>query len=261
MNSKIHEVVGPEERIIKHGGNGGVSSEIEASTRKRVIFARGIQQPPLELNERYKSILDAYTQKMNERIDQNAKMAIALAEEGSRIDIEAGEPTGRGYKFWDIFVVGPIQLDIPQFKPGKIIAGGEDVFFLTTVATNPLLINGDLPSATTLMAGKSYRLRLETMNLTNVAPGPFISIARTFPVGVPAQTFLLGIKLPMPQEGRPELFEINVTADVTDNTQQPMAAFATHILDIDVDPGFPLTPPRGPHLHIEQPLRCLCYKK
>jgi len=108
----------------------------------------------------------------------------------------------------DLIVVGPIQLGIPPFKPNKIIAGGEDVFFLSTVATNPLLINGNLPSAMTLMAGRPYRLRLETMNLTNVAPGPFISIPRTFPVGIPAQTFLLGIKLPTPQEGRPELFEI-----------------------------------------------------
>jgi len=247
------------EIIIKGGnGNGNVLTMAKTQVHERVGLSEGMKKSP-ELIERYLGIVDKYAAKLKKRIDGSAlktdESEVAMARSA-----EPGEPWEGGYKFWDIYAVGPIQLGIPPFKPNKIIAGGEDVYFLVYAVTNPLLINGTLPSATTLVAGRPYRLRLETFNLTNGVPGPFAEINSVFP-GVPLQAFLLGFTAQDPQEGRAELLEVNVTADVTDNTRQPMAAFATYFLDIDFDPGFPLGPPQSAHLHVEQPMRCLCYKR
>ncbi|MDZ7362578.1 MAG: hypothetical protein ONB46_17920 [candidate division KSB1 bacterium] len=208
-------------------------------------------------------LVDKYAAKLKKSIEANS---VKSEDEDSETPVaNLGGPIGDDlwwgtYKFWDVYAVGPIQFGVPPFKPNKIIAGGEDFYFLVYVVTNPLLINGTLPSATTLVAGRPYRLRLETFNLTNGVPGPYAEINSVFP-GSPLQAFLFGFTAAEPQEGRAELLEVNVTADVTDNTHQPMAAFATYFLDLDFDPGFPLGPAQSPHMHAEQPLRCLCYKR
>jgi hypothetical protein len=75
------------------------------------------------------------------------------------------------------------------------------------------------------------------------------------------QRFLGMLHFPTPHEGRPEVVEFNITADINDGTGQPMAAFATSIMDVDFDPGYPLGIARGPHFHDERPLRALCYRK
>jgi hypothetical protein len=247
------------EIIIKGGnGNGNVLTMTKTQVHERVAFSEGMKKSP-ELIERYLGIVDKYAAKLKKRIEVSA-LKMDDSEVAMARSAEPSEEGIGGYKFWDIFAIGPLQLGIPPFKPNKIIAGGEDVYFLVYVVTNPLLINGTLPSATTLVAGRPYCLRLETFNLTNGVPGPYAEIHSVFP-GYPLQAFLLGFTAQEPHEGRAELLEVNVTADVTDNTHQPMAAFATYFLDIDFDPGFPLGPPESPHLHVEQPLRCLCYKR
>jgi len=257
MYSRTQEAIGGEELVIK-SGNGNDAAVIKGEKQSRIFLAEGLKLTSPELLERYETILDAQAKKVNERIESNVNNALALAENGAKM----GEPSSASYKFWDVFVAGPVQFGMPPFKPNKIVAGGEAVWFFINVVTNPLLINGVLPSATTLLAGRPYRLRLQTLNLTNVAAGPALSIDWSFPIGMSAQTFLFGVSFRTPLQGRPELIEVNVTADVTDHTLQPMAAFATHMFDLDVDPGFPLpVPPQGPHMHVEQPMRILSYRR
>ncbi|NIV91671.1 hypothetical protein GWN42_02425 [candidate division KSB1 bacterium] len=272
MANQTKEAAGAEDLVIKTGnganaGNGGqVAAEETKQLVERVAFAEGQQRPPMELLERYESLLDVYAAKFKERMDLNIKQAAFASDDGSGVSKEFAEvitqnPVVGFYKWWDLFVFGPIQFIPPAARPNKILASGEPVFFITFVVTNPLFIDGlNPPTAQTVMAGRTYNLRLETVNLTNVAPGPTAVINSAFPGVTPVQVFLLGFATPLVAEGRPELLEVNVTADVT-NPLQPDAAFATSILDIDIDPGFPVGPPSGPHLHVEQPLRCLCYRK
>ncbi|GEM_PF-5787463 len=257
MYNKTQETIGAEDLVVK-GGNGNDVAVVKTEKPQSIYLAEGLKLASAELLERYESILDGYAQKVSTRIEKNLNGALAQADRIAK----TGEPIGTfGYKFWDVFAVGPVQFGMPPFKPNKIVAGGEAVWFLVSVVTNPLPVGPGLPSATQLVAGRPYRLRLQSLNLTNVTSGPAVSFNSIFP-GVPSQTFLLGLSFQMPLQGRPELYEINVTADVTDNTQQPMAAFATHMFDIDADPGFPNpVPPQNAHMHIEQPMRILSYRR
>jgi hypothetical protein len=265
MDVLTKNAVGVEEIVIESGGNGGrIVTKEKAPKYERIVFAKGSQPPPLELMERYDSLLDAYTAKFEELMDMNVKKAAELAGQGPYAEL--GEPItvnmfGR-YKWWDLFVLGPIQNIFTTPRPNKIIAGGEWVHFLIFVVTNPLSIDGITPpTATGVMGGWQYRLRLETINLTNVVAGPTVVGTWAFP-GFPVQVFLYSFQAPTPAQGQQQLLEVNVTADViSPNPNKCFAAFATSLLDIDSDPGFPVYPPSGPHLHVEQPLRCLIYAK
>ena len=191
------------------------------------------------------------------------KKALAIKEQGQQISTELGEPfSGAAYKWWDIFLVGPIQnITVPPFLPHKIIADNELAFFIAFVVKNPLPTPGPGPSANILMNGRRFNLRAHFCNLSTCSAGPNILIRSRFNTS-PVQPFLLVFRPPAAQDGRPDLYEINLTADVTE-FQQPMAAFATRMFDIDSDPdGLPffLDAAKGPHVHDEQPLRFLVYR-
>jgi hypothetical protein len=267
MEVQTKNAVGVEEIVIESGGNGGrIITEEKAPKYERIVFAKGSQPPPLELMERYDSLLDAYTIKFEELMDMNVNKAAELAGQGSQAEL--GEPItfnlfGR-YKWWDLFVLGPIQNPFTTSRPNKIVAGGEWVHFFIFVVTNPLNISGPPPSAMGVMGGWQYKLRLETINLTNVVAGPVVNPPPwIFPGTFPVQLFLYSFLAPTPAQGQQQLLEVNVTADVIGpNPNKRFAAFATHLVDLDSDPGFPLpVPASGPHLHVEQPLRCLIYAK
>jgi hypothetical protein len=264
MYNKTQETIGTEELVIR-SGNGNDAAVLTGEKQSRIYLAEGVKLASAEILERYESILDGYSKKVNDRIELNLNAALALADKTQDDKSpKMGTPSTTGYKMWDVFAVGPVQFGVPPFRPNKIVAAGDVVWFFVSVVTNPLPIPGGggfLPSATQLVAGRPYRLRLQSLNLTNVTAGPAIAINSIFP-GVPSQTFLLGLSFRTPLQGRPELYEVNVTADVTDNTQQPMAAFATHMFDLDVDPGFPNpVPPQNAHMHVEQPMRILSYRR
>jgi hypothetical protein len=250
-----------EELVVKNGGNGGngdVLPKVETSKVERVAFAKGMKRLPVELVERYETILDAYAAKLKDRIDLNIKKATQMAEQGTGIEI--AEPfSGVFYKWWDLFLVGPFQIiTAPPFLPHKVIAAGEPAFFLAFVVKNPLPTPGPGPSALTILNGRPFNLNAEMVNLTTVTDGPDIPIANAFN-GAVVQPFLLVFIAPVPAQGKPDLYEINVTLDVNDPFLQPIAGFATTIVDVDTDPGFPTFPASGPHLHVEQPMRFLVY--
>lgn len=247
---------------VKEDNGDNSLTTAETPVLERVAFAEGMSLPPLELLERYEAILDAYTARLEKRIEMNAQKAIELRKHGAQAGLELGEPySGPIYKWQDLFVVGPIQnITMPPFLPHKIIAAGEPAFFFAFVVKNPLPTPGNGPSALTVMNGRPFNLNAEIVNLTRLGNGPDIKITSAFNRDV-VQAFLLAIKARMPQQGKPDLYEINVTLDVTDGFLQPIASFATSIMDIDCDPGFPIGPAYGSHLHVEQPLRFLVYKR
>lgn len=246
----------------KNGDNDSENSGTkEMPVFERIAYASGIQQPSMELVERFEAILDTYAARLEERIDLNAKKAIELLEQGTRPGLELGEPySGPVYKWQDLFVVGPIQnISTPPYLPHKIVAAGEAAFFFVFVVKNPLPTPGPGPSALTIMNGRPFNLNAVTINLTNMSNGPDIFISSRFNRSV-VQPFMFVFNAPVPQQGKPSLFEINVTLDVTDGFLQPIAGFATSIFDIESDPGFPVGPANNQHLHVEQPLRFLVYK-
>lgn len=268
----------PEEMIISgngnESGNGGDANMAgaENATYKRLAVARGTQVPNKELLERYDSLLEAYAGKLENVIQHQARKASTGVTGDAGAGIELGEVISGGgygpyykgyYKWWDVFVVGPIQnISHPPFLPHKIISGGEYAFFFVFVVKNPLPTPGGGPSALTLLQCRKFQLNAELMNLTNVTNGPDIQINSEFN-GRVVQPYLMVFRAPYPKDGKPDLYEINVTADVTD-CPQPFAAFATRILDIDRDPDglpFPLDARKGPHVHDEQPMRFLVYRK
>jgi hypothetical protein len=245
-----------EARIQLSEGNGAHVAEIAAAPRSsRVAFAAGMQRPPLELVERYESILETYAGKLKERIEQNLKKS-----GGASAHTGSAEPfSGASYKWWDVFVTGPFQnIAAPPFLPHKIVAAGEAAFFLAFVVKNPRPTPGPGPSALMLMNGRPFNLRAEMMNLSNVTDGPDIVVASAFNTEV-VQAFLLLFAAPAPPQGKPDLYEVNVTVDVTDAFLQPMAAFATRLRDADCDPGFP-NDCAGTHGCVEPSVRFLCYK-
>jgi hypothetical protein len=104
------------------------------------------------------------------------------------------------------------------FLPSKVIRAGEPAFMLAVIRRNPNPIPTTLISAATLMRPLEYTLRLETVNLTNVANGPdFGPIVNTF-----ANDFfgflnlhIIPINFPAPPQGRPNLYEANMVVDIS----------------------------------------------
>jgi len=226
-----------------------------------VAFAEGMQRPPLELAERYERILETYAAKLREHLTQNMRKMSAQAGQEANSKPQIAEPySGALYKWWDVFVMGPFQnIMAPPFLPHKVIAAGEPAFFLAYVVKNPLPTPGNGPSALMLMNGRPFNLRAEMVNLSNVTDGPDIFVQSAFTTEL-VQAFLLVFAAPTPPQGKPDLYEANVTVDVTDAFLQPMAAFATRWLDVDCDPGFPIGPSSATRACVEQLMRFLCYK-
>jgi len=253
-------------------GNGNQTATLQKVKESHIIFADNVAKPNQELLERYESHLQALTAKFKERIELNAAKYNELrANKSETTHVEVRAETGEvitwnlwgRYKWWDIYAAGPYQNMPPAGMPAKIIASGELVYFYIYVVTNPLFIDGIVPpSAMEDMAGRQYNLRLETLNLTTGVPGPVVQppFPWTFPGAFPVQGYIYGFVAPPVAQGRPELLEVNITADVLDPFLR-LAAFASQIWDPTSDPGFPGGVATFPHLKIEQPLRCLCYRR
>ena len=250
-----------QDLVVGNGDRGTIVSAETAGIMNRLLLADGVQRPALEILERHESLMEGYAAKLQDRI-ANSVQKVAMENGGAApLGTEEGGARSGSYKWWDVYATGPVQnITLPAYWPHKIFAGGELVYFYIYVVTNPLPLSLG-PSAMTILSGRPYSLRLETLNLTNVSAGPVASGTFTFPGTTSVQSFLGVMSFPTPAEGRPEVIEFNITADINDGTGQPMAAFATSIMDIDFDPGFPYGTPSGPHIHQERPLRALCYHR
>jgi hypothetical protein len=151
--------------------------------------------------------------------------------------------TPTGYTWWNLLLAGPFQA--PQvggpFLPSKVIRAGEPAFMLAVIRRNPNPIPATLISAATLMRPLEYTLRLETMNLTNVANGPdFGPIVNTFANDVFGflNLHVIPINFPAPPQGRPNLYEANMVVDISGPVSgMPFAGYNTWILDPDTEPA------------------------
>lgn len=266
MATKTQEA---EELVVRNGLTGQAEVRNEhAELIERVGIARGTPEVPRELIERQLAQLEAYARTLEERTSAYVQKAMDLARKGpSGVSTELAEPIGPifpQYPWWNLFVVGPFQpLGLPAggpFLPHKIVQPSF-MFIWCVIWRNPAPIDWVFgnPSAAQIMNGREYTLVAQMMNLSNVTNGPDIVLNSSFSVGGIIDAHLLVYYPPTPPQGRPDLYECNITVDTTEDAQ-PMAAFGTWLYDIDSEPGFLFYPTVYPQYHHERPMRFLVYR-
>ncbi|MGH9838851.1 MAG: hypothetical protein ACREEM_08715 [Blastocatellia bacterium] len=225
-----------------------------------IFKTSGDIEVPAEVLDRVRNFVDGYTASLEAKIE-------AYAQSMSGVKTEAGEPVlPGGYQYWNIMSLGPFQAFGPvgPYRPSKIIAAGELAWMSAAVAINPLPGPGGSLPGTTVLGSRPWRLRFETINLSTVSNGPDATFIGTFSGPAPILSVFTWFFVPGDPGINPNLYETNVTIDIT-NPAQPFAGFATWHFDPDLEPGFltpvgPL-PPVGPRLEHDIPARYLVYKK
>jgi hypothetical protein len=175
-----------------------------------------------------------------------------------------GEPTVGTYVALDVLAYSPIQqITFPPYEPSRIIAGGEDAVIYALVFINPAVDVGQgfaIP-ATVQLGGRTLRVRLEQVNLSDLANGPDQTVVLNLPAPAPSLIWVPFQFTAADPGANPDLFEANVTVDIADPVQ-PYAAFATHHVSVDADPGFLGIPPQpGWQLLHNIPMRYLVYRQ
>jgi hypothetical protein len=159
-----------EELVVK-SSNGHASTSVAAAAKEA-----GNEFGTTDVDAQGKAIAEAWQSKLTEQTKALSKR-LSQAAAPSNNAIEAGSPIGPGlYNWFDVLVVGPFQQTGPlgPFLPHKIISASEAAFLLVAVWRNPFPIpgGGSPPSAAQVMTGLSYRVNVETINLTAVIDGP-----------------------------------------------------------------------------------------
>jgi hypothetical protein len=180
--------------------------------------------------------------------------------------IALGGPIVNDYVAFDIACTSPIQFDgLPPYRPGKVIAGGEEAFVVAFLWVNPVVsvTDGFAIPPTVQLAGRNFRVALHELNITDAAVGAnVVNPLQQGTFGTPAAAltaFVFSIRPPDPGPN-PKLYEANVTVDV-DGFVQPYAAFATNFFDVDDDPGFLFVPSTQAGFRHLLPNRYLVYSE
>lgn len=278
MPAKIQEEVlakaPPEEGTVRPFG-----------TVRAAAAAAAEAYAPNEVEKHAQAILDAWVAQLKEKTRVYARQVMMQAAqvhpggEGAETAFYSG-PIAAPYSWFDLVMAGPFQVvagpDGP-FQPNKVIRVDEWSFMLGALWRNPLpvLFDPTSPSAAALTAAYDFKVWFEAINLTTVEDGPDFEpfLPLPSPIGggpvdgffalIPPDTF------PAPASGKPHLYEINLTADVTGpgavTAGLPFSGFATWIWDPDLELGFsPLPwftprPEQGPHWHYDVPARFLVH--
>jgi hypothetical protein len=179
--------------------------------------------------------------------DQITKLQ-AERQPGAGATPELAEPTavfgGLPYQFFDLIAVGPFQfVGSGPFRPNRIIRAGELAFLVAAVWRNPtpLGFTPGNPSAADVMAGQSFVIRGQTVNVNDVVNGPDLGpVNGTFGAGFTDFFFLLIPSVPAPPDGSPRLLDITLTIDVRSVASglPPFAGYASQWLQLDQEPPF-----------------------
>ncbi|MFQ5649319.1 MAG: hypothetical protein ACE5IY_05200 [bacterium] len=263
----------PPELTVKAGGNGNGSGSTVAETLGLDPGIKGVSvnvmTPQLELPgeavEKTTKFLRSYAGFLKDRtdsyVDRVAELAEAKRRNGDALTRAGGPTTFLNYSYWNGFTAGPFQIYTdPAWRPGKIIAAGELAIMLGVVFVNPApdLLGGGIPG-TVALSGHNYRVRFETINLTTVNNELDFTFAGTFGAFPPALNFFLAFFVPANPGLNPNLYETNMTADITD-AGQPFALVSTDHYDPDTEPGFFfISGTAGPEIQHDRACRYLVY--
>jgi hypothetical protein len=236
--------------------------EVTAGDGMTTVDLEKVAKPVLDqVVENLTRQTEKYTQ---HQINQAKKRAV---NDRAEIAEPITDPFAGPYPYWNLLMVGPFQPGpVPggPYLPHKIIRAGESAFMIGVIWRNPAPVNWfpPGPSAAVLTAAFNFSVRFETMNLTTVTNGPDFGPFNFAPIGMnPITAFVVPISFPAPPDGRPDLYEINMVADVTGPVAGlPFAGFATWHVDPDHEPPFLLVPSAAPALQHDIPARLLVYK-
>lgn len=238
---------------MKERTNGAEAAEAEIdSLESEVELTPEVEEKAAYFMDNYLGYLAERTEAyVNRMADRKANGAVA----------EIGEPITRlGYQYWNVLTIGPIQfLGDPPWRPNKIIAAGELTLILGVVWVNPAADPGGGVPGTVVLGGRSYRIRFETIDLTNVTNGPSATFTGVFPA-VPGIHLFPWFFRPRDPGLNPRLYQAHLTADIT-NVAQPFAAFGTWHLDLDREPGFLGLPTQNAGFEHDVPCQFLVYRK
>ncbi|NKQ37255.1 MAG: hypothetical protein HF973_16770 [Chloroflexi bacterium] len=278
-----------KEEVTMYKGNGGqVVSEAadvveKAMQRKSTLIhvAKAVelsaiktQGPQVDVPEAqmegFNAWLDEYTLVLANQAERYVqRQTEAQMQERQTIKPAIGEPTVGPYVAWDVLSLSPIELlsfPLPANAPNKILRGtnGANVtiaVFLAILWTNPVVdvANGFAVPPTIQLGGRTARVSFDQLNLTTATAGPNFTFNIPLPAPVPPLIVIPAFFI-TPTVTSPELFELNVTADIIESPQ-PYSAFATWHSDIDNEPSwfgnFP--PPTGPQLQHDTQNRYMVY--
>lgn len=193
---------------------------------------------------------------VRQRLEQGTAMyrqQVAMVQNTQRqrageVSAELAEPIaqfgGLPYEFFDLIAVGPFQpVGSGPFRPNRIIRAGEQAFVIAAVWRNPapLGFTPGNPSAAEVMAGQSFTIRGQTVDVNNVTNGPDLGpVSGTFGAGF-VSFFVLPIPtLSVPPDGAPRLLDITLTIDVRSVALglPPFAGYASQWLQLDQAPPF-----------------------
>ncbi|AGL17008.1 hypothetical protein [Actinoplanes sp. N902-109] len=191
--------------------------------------------PPADLLEKAAPTRERLVQQVRAGLQGSLDRRLQARLEARRAGATLGEPTVGAYVAFDLYAYTPIQFfGPPPYQPSKIIAGGEYAVIYAVMFVNPEI---DIPSGfavqpTVQLGGRTYRVGMEQVNLTDVTDGPddFRQDMFTSPAD-PFTVLDFWFQAPMPGR-KPILFEANLSADIVD-LGQPYAAFASTIIDAD----------------------------
>jgi hypothetical protein len=166
-----------------------------------------------------------------------------------------------GYQYWNCLTMGPVQfMADPPYRPNNIIAAGEPTLMLGVLWINPANGPGGSLPGTIVLGGRNYRVRFETVNLSDVTNGSDQLFTGAF--SNPAST--IGIFpwwfAPADPGPNPKLYETYLTADIT-QTGQPFAAFSSWHYNASTEPAFLGLPATGPGWQQDRPARYLVYRR
>jgi hypothetical protein len=131
---------------------------------------------------------------------------------------------------------------------------------LGVVWINPLNGPGGSLPGTIVLGARHYRVRFETVNVSNVTDGPDAMFAGVFSSPAPIVSVYPFWFVPADPGPNPRLYETTLTCDIVEGGQ-PMAAFSTWHVDLDSEPPFLGLPGVPPGLQYDIPARYLVYRK
>jgi len=234
----------------------GATRTAEGTTyQEEVVVKAPAMAVSAEIEEKVHLFIDNYVAYLKERTAAY-KHRLLEAKPEAATPVLAG-----GYQYWNCLTVGPIQFyGDPPYRPSKIIAAGRDTLMLGVIWINPINGPGGSLPGTVVLAGRTCRVRFESINLSHVLNEPMWGDTRVF--DNPAQTiYVFPWVRNWPDPGvTPNLYETTFTADVVE-TGQHMAAFSTWHLDLDTDRGFLGRPTVGPQGQYDIPARFLVYRE
>jgi hypothetical protein len=206
-------------------------------------------------------IIESLRARLNALTEQQTKYATEQIRSKAQGLTGSDTLSSPRYRWFDMLMVGPFSFPFLP-SPNKIIPSGTPSFMICVLWRNPAPIGWiPGPSAANVMAGYTVQVRLETINLSAVTNGPdFVPPPIVFNPVSNLDFYVVPLTFPVPAEGNPQLYEINMTADVIGpGPGHAFAGYSTWVLNTDDDLPFLFLPyvPAGPQHDV--PARVLVY--